>query len=267
MKKVYETTRYDQFKLLVGNRPVKASGNKWNRLCESMKKYGQLVPALVDTNYNVLDGQHRLEACKLLGIPFVYSIADLSASAGVIGGINTSKSWGTKDFIRYYASQTDKKSMNYKFLQCLMSEFNELPTSSMLSFALARGDGGGRFQEVVEKGDLVLTQEEYTKIRNCLLELRELGYMEWQRENHVTSRPYWNTIGYAYRHPKVDMDRMIKILYENEKRIPSSARVPDLLKRFSELYNKGLQKQNRIYLDVDYEQGKYKSWSEMEVQA
>lgn len=261
---VHATLDYGQFKKVLGNREVKTKGVKWDRLCESMQKHGQLVPAIVDKDFYILDGQHRLEACRHLGIPFVYVFTNGTTSAEVIGDLNASNSWGVLDYINYYASRPVVNAASYKRLQSLLVDFKELTPSSMIALALLKGDGGAAYTKAITAGRIVFTQQEYDCVREVLSDMKAQGYMSWQRENHITSRPFWLAVGFVYRHPKADPGRLIKVLRENEDKIPSTARVKDLLQRFSTLYNKKLAKENRVYLDVDYEQGRYKKWVEDE---
>jgi ParB-like nuclease domain len=41
-------------------------------LVQSIKKHGQIVPGIVNSDYVILDGHHRYKACQQLGLPFIY---------------------------------------------------------------------------------------------------------------------------------------------------------------------------------------------------
>jgi hypothetical protein len=48
----------------------------YQRLKKSIREYGQQYPILVNTEFRVLDGHHRLRACHELGIPVSYTMKD-----------------------------------------------------------------------------------------------------------------------------------------------------------------------------------------------
>ena len=71
-KKIYETTDYKMFKYLNGNRSIH---EPWVRkLVELIKEKDLQIPIIVDDKMIVQDGQHRLEAYKIVGLPVKYII-------------------------------------------------------------------------------------------------------------------------------------------------------------------------------------------------
>ena len=77
--KIYKTTDYSVFKYLKGNRAVNELHVR--RLVEAIKEKDLQVPIIVDEKMNVVEGQHRLEAYKIVGNPILYimkSDVDLS---------------------------------------------------------------------------------------------------------------------------------------------------------------------------------------------
>lgn len=80
------TKDYDIFKKLHGNRPV--SNRHVRNLIESIKRENLLKyhPITVNENFEVVDGQHRLEAAKKLGIHihFIVKVGSTYKTAGVL---------------------------------------------------------------------------------------------------------------------------------------------------------------------------------------
>ena len=66
--KIYTTSNYSLFKK-AKNRPISEI------IVKRLKKYDTLKPIIVDHDLNVLDGQHRLEACRQTGKPVSYIIS------------------------------------------------------------------------------------------------------------------------------------------------------------------------------------------------
>src|SRR5574344_1973849 len=74
VNQVNQTNDYEMFKTLDGNRNV----NKLhvNRLKESFKKAYLLSPIIINLRNQIIDGQHRFEAAKALGLQIYYTICD-----------------------------------------------------------------------------------------------------------------------------------------------------------------------------------------------
>jgi hypothetical protein len=73
VNQTYQTTDYDLFKKLNGNRPLSMVHVK--RLEGSIRKYGMLqVDLIVNEHYEVIDGQNRLQAAKNAKSPVNYKI-------------------------------------------------------------------------------------------------------------------------------------------------------------------------------------------------
>ena len=69
---IHSTSDYSIFKILKGNRAV--SELHVRRLAEAIKEKDLQIPIIVDDNLYILDGQHRLEAYKIVGNPVPYII-------------------------------------------------------------------------------------------------------------------------------------------------------------------------------------------------
>ena len=255
--KVYETTDYDKFSFVIGNRPVKTKGVKWNVLYESIKAHGQLEPALVNDRFEIINGQHRLMCCKELGIPFKYTFGKYDASCEIIGEANRASKWGNREYINFYASQTDARAINYKYFEALRTEFcmNDSAVATVLN-----SNDGITIRESIQTGKLKISSDMYNTVRKCLCELYALGFDRWIKENRKNARAYWASVTYAWRHPDVNMKRLIKVMWENEYKVPSTTKTTELLRALSEIYNKRLGKENKIYMDQDWERGKYRKW-------
>ena len=255
--KVYETTDYDKFSFVIGNRAVKTKGAKWNALFTSIKEHGQLEPALVNERFEVINGQHRLVCCKELGVPFKYTFGKYNASCEIIGEANRGSKWGVREYVNFYSSQTDARAINYKYFEALRTEFH-LGDSSLT--VIINANDGTSVRDAIKTGKLKISSAMYDTLRKCLFELYELGFDKWLKDNRRNARAYWAAITYAWRNPEVDMKRLMKVMWENEYRVPSTTKTTELLRALSEIYNRRLAKVNRIYMDQDWERGKYRKW-------
>lgn len=98
---VKKTTNYDKFKYLLGNRDINQSHVR--NLVKSISKNNLLEynPILVDYSGFVIDGQHRLEAAKKLGVPVFYNQTDADIDTVILIN-NNSKNWSIEDFVNSY---------------------------------------------------------------------------------------------------------------------------------------------------------------------
>lgn len=74
---VQQTQEYDKFSLLSANRDI--SKGHVQSLKASIEKLGNItekVPIIVNQNLEIIDGQHRFQALKELGLPVFYIVAD-----------------------------------------------------------------------------------------------------------------------------------------------------------------------------------------------
>lgn len=98
---VYETTNYDVFKLKKDNRLIKEN----LKLKEEIKSIGILVPILVNENFEVIDGQHRLEIAKKVKKKVPFIVIKGAGKKEIISINTTSKQWSLEDYIFSYAEE------------------------------------------------------------------------------------------------------------------------------------------------------------------
>lgn len=100
VNQVIQTNDYNRFSLLNGNRNV----NKLHveRLKSSFQKNYLLSPIVVNENFEIIDGQHRFNAAKALGLPVNYIVAK---GYGLIEVqlLNTNmKNWSKAEYLKSY---------------------------------------------------------------------------------------------------------------------------------------------------------------------
>ena len=206
---VYETTEYDRFRFLPNNRAVITKGARWKSLLESLERFGQLEPALVTPHYEVINGQHRLTACKQLGIPFRYTFGDAQAGAEHIASVNKGNAWSGKDFINFYAADNSENSVSYHLCRALMTEFNLAP-STVINI-IYRGFSAF-INKKVQNGTLSLSWARYEEVRECLSDLFAAGFMDFAKERKIRSTTYWLAASYCWLHKDVDIKRLGRLL-------------------------------------------------------
>lgn len=126
---ILKTENYDAFKSITSNREV--SRGHVAKLVDSIttKNLLYLNPIIVDEDMNVIDGQHRLEACKQLSIPIHYVISGTIKKEDLKNLNSVQKSWTTMDYINYF---TVEGKAEYRKFSNLMNQFPKIKISSML---------------------------------------------------------------------------------------------------------------------------------------
>ena len=94
---------YDKFSILEQNRVV--SDNHVSELVVSIQNSGQLTPIIINEKFEIIDGQHRFDACKILKIPVMYLISYKTSINEVILMNNTQKSWKLHDYLRCFSDK------------------------------------------------------------------------------------------------------------------------------------------------------------------
>lgn len=155
------TTNYDQFKLLDYNRKIDQKHVQFLKKLIQIKNRLEFCPIMVNENYEVLDGQHRLQAAKELGLPIWYEVKKSSKPEDVYLLNYGHKPWNVEDAIHYYSEMGVKSYI-------LITEFlrkNKITTSDFLSFYYSNG---GYFYRLVKNGAFNITQEELTGIQEII---------------------------------------------------------------------------------------------------
>lgn len=99
---IHQTDNYDQFKMVEGNRPINQRHVK--NLMASLMKQNLLAsnPVIVNERLEVIDGQHRLEAAKSLGLPVTYIVVDRWGLPQVQILNAHNRQWQPEDYLNSY---------------------------------------------------------------------------------------------------------------------------------------------------------------------
>jgi hypothetical protein len=96
------TTRYDMFRLLPENRPV--NEQQVRLLLRQLRQQNLLHirPIDVTSEFDVIDGQHRLAAARELGIPIYYRVVQGVTDTHMIILNAANKNWSNNDYLRFW---------------------------------------------------------------------------------------------------------------------------------------------------------------------
>jgi len=175
---VLKTNDLFMFKTIQGNRPPNPQHIK--RLANSMSTYGVLQnPIIVNENYEIIDGQHRLMAAKKAEKPIYYIVVE-GYNLDQVHALNLNqKNWTQKDFMLGYAEmgyesyiklkEFTEKNKDYNLSDCIALCSNLRSHGSSFTDKV-RANGNVNLKEVFDEGtwkgkDFNLAQEWADKIR------------------------------------------------------------------------------------------------------
>lgn len=109
---IQQTKDYDVFQHFGCNRRLHEGNLK--KLQRSISQENMLAsrPILIDEQFRVIDGQHRLEAARRLGVPVWYQVHDGRRPEDMIMLNNAVKSWGIPDYLNFYTKNSYANYIN-----------------------------------------------------------------------------------------------------------------------------------------------------------
>ena len=106
---IFETTDYDKFSFSKMNR--ECDYKHVERLKKEMQERFIRTAISVNDQYVILEGQHRYEAIKGLGLPLTYTIINPEDSESFIISMNTNtKNWKNDEYLNFYAKKEKTKN-------------------------------------------------------------------------------------------------------------------------------------------------------------
>ena len=178
---VRSTYNYDMFAKVNGNRTVDRGNYK--KLKQSMVEEQLMIPIIVNEKYEIIDGQHRFEAAKELGLPVYYIICEGYGIEQVKRANIVSKTWKKQQFLDMYLAE-DKEE--YVIFNSLIQTYN-IPIAVLIKmFAVIRGVPVTKVSLEFEEGEFVAT--EAMQIMKFMDDLEDFsGFEEYKTSNFITA--------------------------------------------------------------------------------
>lgn len=240
--RVYVSERYEDFKILDGNREVRQQ--RVSAIEKSVKNVGWIRnPILVNEKMEIIDGQGRFEVLKKLGYPIEFIIDD-----GI--GIEECRSmnikqtnWTSRDFIDSYA---ELSNTNYMFLKNLIEQF---PRISLTVINCSVNDGAQISQSVVKEGNFKCSEEDYNNAKKVLSFIDRLLPYILKIEGNISYLQC--AIIFIYKYTEAEMDRIEMVLQKYSHEFTPVATVESALRDFERFYNSRLRSGHQNFVN-DY---------------
>lgn len=229
---VHKTSDYSIFNIHKKNRDVNAA--HVNNLVAAIQKNNLLAgqPILVNENMEVIDGQHRLEAAKKLGVDIYYIMrGGLTIEDAIDLNINT-KNWSYADYLEYWISQGLEEYMYFKEYKERF-EFSWMLSINLLHYGTTASQNS---RDTFISGELKINHAEYAaKIGWITTKLKE--YCSFHNDRSLV-----RAIDTSYRAGRLDPFLLIKKVKMAPDRLTKCSDTDSYLRMMEDVinyYNKG----------------------------
>lgn len=242
-EQVYKTKNYGMFTYIDGNR-VQISISHVNYLMQNPdENFTRNNPVKVNKKMQVIDGQHRIEACKRKGWPVYYVIGNWT-EADIVKFNAGQKPWQLHDFCNYNA--VVGKNDNYKRLRKLCESYDVAPTVALHAITSNYENSlSGIKRYAIKDGSFTLTEEQQLIAADKLSKALEIKGLLTK----VNARPFMLAMLTIIEHPEYDHKRMKNKVERQTVRIPACPDKKSYLQVLTDVYNYYTKPEDAIYFD------------------
>lgn len=240
--KVIKETIYSKFKFIVGNRPIVAS--KVNKLIETVTgglNLFEYCPILVNEDMYVIDGQHRLEACRKMKLPVYYCVVH-KITLNQIAKLNSSQNkWSMNDFFNCFI-QTGIK--DYKLLKTFRDKYDiTTGNAAQLMMYGTVNDGGGSVSEYFRDGLFKVQKSETAeKIMKAVYDYQNIADLKILKNRNFIRAIQELLLSKDYNHEEV-----VNKLNLRKSVISKKSNFKEYAYHIEELFNRGNTNRRIIY--------------------
>lgn len=227
---IRKTNNYSIFKNILGNRDLR--GTNYNKLIKSMQEKQLIIPILCNDKLEIIDGQHRYEACKELKYPLYYYVVDGYEIDDVKRANLVSCNWVVDDYLKLNIEIGKKEYIEFKRIK---DEYN-VSTSQLL-------DIFARYQERSLKETRMLFEDgsfELENLDDVLRFLDNLSDFNFFRE--YTSFSFIKAFLKISGLKEYDHATMRKRLEKQPYKLEKRASYKDYIEMLVDIYNYGITK-------------------------
>lgn len=224
---INQTTDYDWFKRMLGNREVKRSKvEKLKKAFVNGRNLTPYIPIQVFPDGRIAEGQHRFQACKELGLPVYYIVIPEDVTIETVAQINTdTDKWTRGNHISTFA---ERGYPAYLFLKDFTNRHNLTYSSAIIICGVGNGRGG----EALRSGGLNIGHPEDV-CEEMAEVVKELAKISPAYKNDKVI----HSLMHLRRLPGFDFSRLIaKSKYQADK-IRPFAKLEDNLRLLESIYN------------------------------
>ena len=236
--KIYSTSEYNLFHKLKGNRGINELHVR--KLVEAIKEKDLQIPIIVDHDMNVLDGQHRLDAYKIVGNPVSYIVKDKFELQDVRNVNSVNRKWNLTEYLMSFCKLGKK---DYQLLEWFHRTY-EFGISESIAMLNDKGYANHDIVKEFKKGDFKIVDLEQGKT--------------WAKQINLCGEyfPYYKKTSFVRAMISCFKDKTFKwsVFYKrlkgNSSKLKNQASRNDFIVNIERLYNHGTGSKNKIRLDL-----------------
>jgi len=242
MAKIQKTTDYGRFNSLVANRALNPVHVLSIMNSLKIKNLLHLNPIIINNDWEVIDGQHRLAAAQKLGLP-VYFIQDKNVNISDVRLLNTNvKGWGMADYLYTYIAEGLE---DYIYVQKFQKKHNiSLSTAMAICSLKTTVSHFGAPYKLFKNGEFVVLDKELAE--DFVEFYKEAA--KYTVENTFRDRDFIGTLWRVYRMEEINPEDFLEQLARYGKPIYRSAGIKEYARQFEDIINYGVKGSNlRLY--------------------
>lgn len=243
MRQVEYTSEYSVFSRLPGNREIDMGHVAG--LVRSMQKKYRFAPIYVNQDFQVLDGQHRLEAHRILQIPVPYYWDEGGDVEDVQTLNSTQKRWENEDYVKSFI---ERGYTEYKVYEWFKNHYR-LPHS--VCCALLMGEIRG-LRKIFQNGQFKVKNLELAKKKTSILTQLSEYFTHWKDANFLRA------MNFALTRKGFDVQTFIHKVALNPTMLAPCVSVNQYLALIEEVYNFRAVKKVPIRFGETDEKSKWK---------
>jgi len=147
-----KTKNYAKFKYIIGNRQMSTEHVARLRREIETRNLLEVCPIIVNEKFQVIDGQHRIEAAKQLKIEIPYVVVQGMGIEHVVRLNNVQRRWGIRDYIELHVLNGNENYIQLKdfYTKHKISPSNAIVLTSFTSYRTTKTNDfrEGRFKIV-----------------------------------------------------------------------------------------------------------------------
>lgn len=240
--KIYVTTDYSKFKLIKGNRTLHKS--KYLQLLKSMETEQLMIPIAVNDKFEVIDGQHRYNACRELKKPVYYYICDGYGIEQVKRANLVSSNWTKEDYLNLH---TTDGLVAYEEFEDILLESGLNVYDLIKVYAQAQEKSSEQLAYEFTNGSLV--NDNIEKVTGFITALKDFEFFKYYKKKQFVA-----AFIKLYFDPRYDQTRMVKRLKSRDavlKELSSNVTKDEYLAKLANgIYSFGAGK-NNLYYDIN----------------
>ncbi len=241
---VMSTTNYDSIRSIKGNRGINLKNVE--KIKESMMGKHLIVPAIVNENMELIDGQHRKKACEELNIPFYYIIVHGYGLKEVQKINANAKTWKKIDYLKSYVDlyeAGDEDYHNYPLFKTFM-ESSGLPLPTALALSdLKRGHYKGI------EDDFIHGTFEFKTLQMAKTLVGALEDVKLYDETRAKQKSFALVFASLFFNSKYNHDHMVRNLAKNASELTLMGNKESIRMGLLKIYNRSIGKRTKLYAD------------------